>query len=90
MDAPRTEMQRHMLSKQYYRRWLLRAPLGLVLVGFGLSLVIEAGFYKHSGAATLEWVGYGTLALVVFNSGLCIFGDAILQRLRYERTLLAE
>ncbi|MEL7247910.1 MAG: hypothetical protein AAFO03_05810 [Bacteroidota bacterium] len=90
MDTPRTETQRTPHGKQYYRRWMLRAPLGLVLVGFGLSLVIEAGFYKHSGAATWEWVGFGTLALVVFNSGLCIFGDAILQRVRYERTQLAE
>jgi hypothetical protein len=71
---------------QYYRAWLLRAPLGLVLVGLGLCLVVEAGFYKHSGVATWNWILAGTGALVVFNSGLCIFGDAILQRVRYERS----
>jgi len=74
-------------QKQYYRAWLLRAPFGLVLVGLGLCLVVEAGFYKHSGAMAWQWVLAGTGALVVFNSGLCIFGDAILQRMRYERSL---
>jgi hypothetical protein len=33
---------------------------------------------------------YGTLALCIFNSGLCIFGDAILWRVRYERDLEKE
>ena len=84
MAMERRETQRDQVIKQYYQRWLLRAPVGLVLVGLGLSLAIEAGFYKHSGAVTWQWVGYGTLALVVFNSGLCIFGDSILQRMRYE------
>ena len=90
MDTSRTETQRIDRGKQYYRRWMLRAPFGLVLVGLGLSLVVEAGFYKHAGAGTWQWVGFGTLALVVFNSGLCIFGDAILQRVRYERAQQAE
>jgi hypothetical protein len=71
-------------EQQYYKNWLIKAPLGLVLVGFGASLIVEAGFYKHSGATTLNWVAYGTFALVVFNSGLCVFGDAILERVRYE------
>jgi peptidoglycan/LPS O-acetylase OafA/YrhL len=73
------------IAKSYYRKWLLRAPLGLVLIGFGACLVAEAAMDKYDGAPTWEWVVYGTLALVVFNSGLSIFGDAILQRCRYER-----
>lgn len=72
--------------RTYYRRWLLRAPIGLVLTGFGACLIAEAAMDKFEGAPTLHWVLYGTLALVVFNSGLSIFGDAILQRVRYEST----
>jgi len=45
---------------------------------------------KYDGASTWSWVAYGTAALVVFNSGLSIFGDAILQRCRYERALEKE
>lgn len=70
---------------KYYRKWLLRAPLGLVLVGFGACLIAESALLKAAGADTGTWVAAGTGALVVFNSGLCLFGDAILQRMRYER-----
>lgn len=72
-------------KEKYYRRWLLRAPVGLVLIGFGACLIAEAAMDKYDGAPTWQWVAYGTLALVVFNSGLSIFGDSILQRTRYER-----
>lgn len=75
------------MKQQYYRRWLLRAPIGLVLIGFGACLIAEAAMHKYSGAPNWEWVAYGTVALVVFNSGFSIFGDAILQRTRYERAL---
>ncbi len=72
-------------SNRYFRRWFWMAPLGLALVGFGLCLLVEAGYYKHSGADTWDWFLYGTLALVVFNSGLSIFGGAVVNRARYER-----
>jgi hypothetical protein len=71
--------------KSHYKKWLLQAPVGLVLIGFGASLIAEAAVYKYQGAATWDWVGYGTLALVVFNSGISVFGGAILHRVRYER-----
>jgi len=78
------------MKQQYYRRWLTRAPIGLVLIGFGACLIAEAAMDKYGGASTWHWVAYGTAALVVFNSGLSIFGDAILQRCRYERELEKE
>ena len=67
------------------KKWLIQAPVGLALVGFGLCLLTEAGNTKFGGADWTVWVPYGTLALVVFNSGLSIFGNAILHRVRYER-----
>lgn len=73
-------------AEKHYRRWLIQAPLGLVLVGFGASLVAEAAITKYDGTGTWTWVAYGTLALVVLNSGLCLFGDSILHRMRYENT----
>jgi len=73
------------MKQQYYRRWLIQAPIGLVLIGFGACLIAEAAMDKYGGAPLWQWVAYGTVALVVFNSGLSLFGDAILQRCRYER-----
>jgi hypothetical protein len=55
------------------KRWIL-APLGLVLIGAGLSMAIDAGFRKWNHE---DWFLYGTSALVVFNSGICIFGRAV-------------
>jgi hypothetical protein len=72
-------------KNEYYKKWLIRAPLGLVIIGFGACLIAEAAIYKSSGASTWQWLAYGTIALIVFNSGLSIFGDAILQRMRYEQ-----
>ena len=67
------------------KKWLTQAPLGLVLIGFGVSLVAEAAMLKYGGAPWTQWVPYGTVALVVLNSGLSVFGNSILHRVRYER-----
>lgn len=77
-------------KQRYYRRWLYRAPIGLATVGFGACLIAEAAMQKYAGADGWIWVSYGTVALVVFNTGLSFFGDAVLNRTRYERLLERE
>jgi hypothetical protein len=72
------------MKNKHYRNWLIQAPVGLVLVGFGACLVAEAAMLKYSGATTWQWVIAGTVALSVFNSGLCIFGNSILEKMRFE------
>lgn len=59
--------------------WLM-APLGLVLVGAGLSIAVDAASRRAAGAAPRRWLGQGTLGLVVLNSGLSVFGDSITRR----------
>ncbi|MEM6725155.1 MAG: hypothetical protein AAF598_14040 [Bacteroidota bacterium] len=68
----------------HFRKWLIQAPLGLVIIGLGACLIAEAAMIKYSGSTTLDWILAGTGALVVFNSGICVFGGAILHRFRYE------
>ncbi|MBK8555885.1 MAG: hypothetical protein IPL65_09000 [Lewinellaceae bacterium] len=53
-----------------------QSPLGLVLVGMGACFIVEAGFFKHSGAALWEWVAAGTAALVVFILEVKWFANA--------------
>ncbi len=67
-----------------YKRWQVFAPLGLALCGFGLCLLTEASHLMHSGAPTIRWVSFGTISLVVFNSGLAFFGEAVKCRALYE------
>ena len=61
-------------------KWLLYAVSGLDVFGFGLSLLGEAIFLKHTSSS--HWISLGTIALVVTNSGLCLFGQAIIEKLK--------
>jgi len=72
-------------SSKHKRRWLIFAPLGLVLIGAGLSMAIDAGFYRMSGADSINWVLYGTGALIVFNAGLSFFGQAIIEKIKHDQ-----
>ncbi|MCU0433964.1 MAG: hypothetical protein MUC87_10960 [Bacteroidia bacterium] len=64
------------------KKHLFLAPAGLVLIGAGLSMAIDAGFVRAAGGS---WLLYGTLALVVLNSGISIFGRAVVEQIRQER-----
>lgn len=55
-------------------KWLLFSISGLLLTGLGLSLAIDAGMDKSND---LPWVMKGTIALIIFNSGLSLFGRAV-------------
>jgi len=70
--------------QQQKKLWLIKAPLGLSIFGFGVCLVSEAAMLKYGGAATWDWVVNGTLALMVLNAGLCVFGDAVKHRALFE------
>ena len=63
-------------------KWLAFSISGLVLFGFGLSLLGEAIILKYENK---QFFWFGTLALVVVNSGLCLFGNAIRYRLQMDR-----
>ena len=62
------------------QKWLFCAVSGLVLFGFGLSLLGEAILLKYNQSE--HWIAGGTLALVVTNSGLCLFGQAIVVKVK--------
>jgi len=57
------------------KKWLIYSVTGLLLLGFGLSLLGEAIIYKINN--DFNWFYWGTTALVVFNSGIALVGEAI-------------
>jgi hypothetical protein len=61
--------------------WMGKAVGGLILTGAGLSLCIDAGFLRFRGE---PWFVYGTAALVVFQTGLCLMIDSLRHRLRQD------
>ena len=61
-------------------KWLILAPLGLVLIGAGLCIFSEAADLKHRGEPFGRWFIMGTYSLILINGGLSAFGQAIIFR----------
>lgn len=57
-------------------KWLISSITGLMLLGFGLSLLGEAIIFKINN--NTNWFYTGSIALIVFNSGICIVAEATL------------
>jgi hypothetical protein len=57
------------------KKWWIYSVTGLLLLGFGLSLLGEAIIYKINN--DFNWFYWGTTALVIFNSGIALVGEAI-------------
>lgn len=68
----------------HFWHWLIEAPLGLILIGAGLSVFGQSVIYKLRGESLRKWFWWGTLSLVIFNAGICVFGDAVSHRILYE------
>ncbi len=67
-----------------YTKWLLSAVIGLLLIGFGLSIFSEAANLKHTNASFLRWFLLGSYGLIMINGGLCVFGQAIIFKVKIE------
>lgn len=64
-----------------YEKWNLYSLLGLVIISLGLSLMGNSIVGKSKGKS---WFVKGTIGLIVFNSGIVIFGEAVKARALYE------
>ena len=53
------------------KKWLRYGAISMLLIGFGVSLIGEAIILKSNGANVMQWVALGTVALIVFNAGIC-------------------
>lgn len=69
---------------RHYRAWRTFAPLGLGVIGLGATLLGHSVGLKSGGAAFWTWFGWGTLSLVVLNSGVALFGEAVKHRALFE------
>ncbi len=53
---------------------------GLLIIGAGLSFLGEAIIKKYTN--TSDWILWGTIALITTHSGLCLFGQAIVEKIK--------
>ena len=58
-------------------KWMLLAPVGLLLFSFGLCVLSEAAHQRRSGEPTQVWVLLGIYSLALINAGLVLFGEAL-------------
>lgn len=59
------------------KKWLIYAVSGLILMGFGLSLLGESTISKANEDDFWKWFIMGTAALSIFFAGLSLFGQAV-------------
>ncbi len=78
-------LYKQQIMNKLKRNWLIYSASGLALVGLGLSLMGEALILKYEDTGFSTWFWMGTLALVVVNSGLAIFGKAVTLRVKLDR-----
>jgi hypothetical protein len=67
-----------------YKKWLIFSPLGLATIGFGASLLGHSIQLKIEEAKLLAWFLWGTCSLIVLNTGIAIFAEALKARVLYE------
>ena len=58
-------------------KWMILAPIGLILFSFGLTVLSEAAHQRRIGEPTQVWVLLGLYSLVLINAGLIFFGEAL-------------
>jgi multidrug transporter EmrE-like cation transporter len=73
--------------QEHYEQWNRKAPLGLICIGAGLSLVTHAAALKNRGQSFWVWGVLGTIGLVIANSGIALFGDSVKHRALYEAAM---
>jgi hypothetical protein len=59
-----------MKAKTPKKNYWLFGALGSLVLGFGLCLLLESGFLKHSGAEDWTWIAQGTFSLILIMSGI--------------------
>jgi hypothetical protein len=65
-------------------KWLIFSPVGLLVIGAGACMVQWAGSLKDKRAPTKEWFLAGTAALVVFNAGVSLFGQGVVESVLHQ------
>jgi hypothetical protein len=73
-----------MYKKTYRFKWMVFAPIGLLLVGAGMCVFGTALAKMGAEAGFTEWFMWGTASLILINGGLCFFGSAIKYSVLYE------
>jgi len=71
-------MGQHKLKTSQHRMlWWRHGALGFISIGTGLSVTLDASAQRMANQVWWIWTVEGTLGLIVFMSGLGLFGSAV-------------
>ena len=58
-----------------------------MIIGLGATLLAHSSSLKTRRKPFWQWFIMGTISLIIFNSGIAIFGEAVKHRAMYESKL---
>ncbi|CAG4998001.1 hypothetical protein DYBT9275_01902 [Dyadobacter sp. CECT 9275] len=58
-------------------KWMILAPVGLIIFSFGLTVLSEAAHQRRIGEPARVWGLLGVYSLALINGGLFLFGEAL-------------
>ena len=66
------------MANKHFRRWLLKMPLGFLLIAAGIAAII----YPIHNRPHAEWMLWGGASIVSFILGLIFLGSAYIHKVK--------
>ena len=66
------------MYNKHYRKWVIQMPIGFLLTGAGILLIM----YTANKHAQEEWLLWGIVSLTIINSGLALLGNAYTHKVK--------
>jgi hypothetical protein len=66
------------MPNKHYQKWLLQMPIGFLLVGAGVVVIM----YAANKRASDEWLIWAIISVTILNAGLGILGNAYIHKVK--------
>jgi hypothetical protein len=66
------------MPNKHYHKWLLQMPVGFLLVGAGIIVIM----YSANKRASDEWLIWGLISATIITAGLGILGNAYIHKVK--------
>ena len=66
------------MPNKHYQKWLLQMPVGFLLVGAGILVIM----YSANKRASDEWLVWGLISVSILNAGLGLLGNAYIHKVK--------
>ncbi|HEV8282958.1 MAG TPA: hypothetical protein VGQ09_01540 [Chitinophagaceae bacterium] len=66
------------MPNKHYQKWLLQMPVGFLMVGAGIIVIM----YSANKRASDEWLLWGIVSAAIITAGLGILGNAYIHKVK--------